>query len=265
MTPSPEPLGDAHTPSGADVPEERSKRRQYFDGMLIPLMLRQRGEPRDIDEGEAAVDSHDPNRVTQLGPGAIHREPAHRPHVSGANSAGVHIGRRWRADVSIVSARPSGVPASYAGGMSAEQEIERVVDMAVNGRGADGDAFDKIDETALHALAGLKLIAVRLDALSERIDDLDDDVELGARGPSTGGQEAEEAREEARRQGQLRRLRGTRSTSGDLSVGPGRPVDGGTPRPGAEAPAVTGPGRPASPARPRVAPADLGQAFQPLW
>ena len=59
--------------------------------------------------------------------------------------------------------------------MSAEQEIERVVDMAVNGRRADGDAFDKIDETALHALAGLKLIAVRLDALSERIDDLDDE------------------------------------------------------------------------------------------
>jgi hypothetical protein len=58
--------------------------------------------------------------------------------------------------------------------MSAEQEIERVVDMAVNGRRADGDAFDKIDETALHALAGLKLVAVRLDALSERIDDLDD-------------------------------------------------------------------------------------------
>jgi hypothetical protein len=59
--------------------------------------------------------------------------------------------------------------------MSAEQEIQRVVDMAVNGRGADGDAFDKIDETALHALAGLKLLAVRLDALSERIDDLDDE------------------------------------------------------------------------------------------
>jgi len=59
--------------------------------------------------------------------------------------------------------------------MSAEQEIERVVDMAVNGRRADGDAFDKIDETALHALAGLKLVAVRLDALSERIDDLDEE------------------------------------------------------------------------------------------
>jgi hypothetical protein len=68
-----------------------------------------------------------------------------------------------------------GVPVPYAGVMSAEQEIERVVDMAVNGRRADGDAFDKIDETALHALAGLKLIAVRLDALSERIDDLDDE------------------------------------------------------------------------------------------
>ena len=60
--------------------------------------------------------------------------------------------------------------------MSAEQEIERVVDMAVNGRQADGDAFDKIDETALHALAGLKLVAVRLDALSERIDELDEDT-----------------------------------------------------------------------------------------
>lgn len=60
--------------------------------------------------------------------------------------------------------------------MSAEQEIERVVDMAVNGRRADGDAFDKIDETALHALAGLKLVAVRLDALSERIGELDEDT-----------------------------------------------------------------------------------------
>jgi hypothetical protein len=60
--------------------------------------------------------------------------------------------------------------------MSAEQEIQRVVDMAVHGREADGDAFDKIDETALHALAGLKLLAVRLDALSERIDELDEDT-----------------------------------------------------------------------------------------
>ena len=58
--------------------------------------------------------------------------------------------------------------------MSAEQEIERVVDLAVYGRQADGDAFDKIDETALHALAGLKLLAVRMDALSERIDELDE-------------------------------------------------------------------------------------------
>lgn len=56
--------------------------------------------------------------------------------------------------------------------MSAEQEIDRVVDLAVNGRQADGDAFDKIDETALHALAGLKLLAVRLDDLAERIDEL---------------------------------------------------------------------------------------------
>ena len=60
--------------------------------------------------------------------------------------------------------------------MSAEQEIERVVELAVYGRQADGDAFDKIDETALHALAGLKLLAVRLDALSERIEELDDDT-----------------------------------------------------------------------------------------
>jgi hypothetical protein len=60
--------------------------------------------------------------------------------------------------------------------MSAEQEIQRVVDMAVHGREADGDAFDKIDETALHALAGLKLLAVRLDALSDRIDELDEDT-----------------------------------------------------------------------------------------
>jgi hypothetical protein len=60
--------------------------------------------------------------------------------------------------------------------MSAEQEIERVVDMAVNGRRGDGDTYDKIDETALHALAGLKLVAVRLDALSERIDDVDEDA-----------------------------------------------------------------------------------------
>lgn len=56
--------------------------------------------------------------------------------------------------------------------MSAEQEIDRVVDLAVNGRQADGDAFDKIDETALHALAGLKLLAVRLDDLADRIDEL---------------------------------------------------------------------------------------------
>jgi hypothetical protein len=56
--------------------------------------------------------------------------------------------------------------------MSAEQEIDRVVDLAVHGRQADGDAFDKIDETALHALAGLKLLAVRLDDLAERIDEL---------------------------------------------------------------------------------------------
>ena len=60
--------------------------------------------------------------------------------------------------------------------MSAEQEIERVVEMAVYGRQTEGDAFDKIDETALHALAGLKLIAVRLDALSERLDELDEDT-----------------------------------------------------------------------------------------
>ena len=60
--------------------------------------------------------------------------------------------------------------------MSAEQEIQRVVDMAVHGREADGDAYDKIDETALHALAGLKLLAVRLDALSDRIDELDEDT-----------------------------------------------------------------------------------------
>ena len=66
--------------------------------------------------------------------------------------------------------------ASYALGMSAEQEIDRVVELAVYGRQADGDAFDKIDETALHALAGLKLLAVRLDALSERIDELDEET-----------------------------------------------------------------------------------------
>jgi hypothetical protein len=69
-----------------------------------------------------------------------------------------------------------GVPATYAWDMSAEQEIQRVVDMAVHGRATDGDAFDKIDETALHALAGLKLLAVRLDALSKRIDELDEDT-----------------------------------------------------------------------------------------
>ena len=51
-----------------------------------------------------------------------------------------------------------------------------MVELAVYGRQADGDAFDKIDETALHALAGLKLLAVRLDALSERIEELDDDT-----------------------------------------------------------------------------------------
>jgi len=59
--------------------------------------------------------------------------------------------------------------------MSAEQEIQHIIDMATAARGSD-DSFDEIDKTALHALAGLKVVAVRVDALSDQLGEIDEEL-----------------------------------------------------------------------------------------
>ncbi len=56
--------------------------------------------------------------------------------------------------------------------MTAEQDIQHIIDMATAARGSD-ESFDEIDKTALHALAGLKVLSVQVDALSDRLDDVD--------------------------------------------------------------------------------------------
>src|SRR5579871_4648321 len=53
-----EPFGDAHATPGADVAQQRAERGQDVDRALVALQLGQPGEPRHVDEGEAAMDSH---------------------------------------------------------------------------------------------------------------------------------------------------------------------------------------------------------------
>jgi hypothetical protein len=53
-----EPLGDAHTPTRADVTQEGSECGENIDRMLVPVELGEGGESGDIDEGKATMDAH---------------------------------------------------------------------------------------------------------------------------------------------------------------------------------------------------------------
>ena len=79
-----QPLGDPHASAGADVPHHRPEGREDRDGALVPLDLGQGGEAREVDEGEAAMDSH---TTIVSRPGATGRRRRFRPSPKGTATA----------------------------------------------------------------------------------------------------------------------------------------------------------------------------------